>query len=101
MPIEKDAEAYGRALLKSELSKETHDYLSRGRLFANTPDEHLRSDWVVAVRRWIASRHPSHAREVDDLAAEMRLRSLEAPYDELGPELKAEMTGRNSPESNG
>jgi hypothetical protein len=53
MPSEEDAEAHSRALLKSELSKETHDYLSRGRSFASASDEQLRSEWVVAVRRWM------------------------------------------------
>jgi hypothetical protein len=99
MPRDEDSEAYGRALLKSELMKETHDYLSRGRSFANVLDEQLRRDWVVAVRRWMASRDPFHGREVDDLAAEMRLRSLKAPYDEISAELKAEVTERGSPKS--
>jgi hypothetical protein len=33
----------------------------------------------------------------DDLAAEMRLRNLKAPYDEISAELKAEIIGRCRP----
>jgi hypothetical protein len=48
-----------------------------------------------------ASRDPLHARDLDDLAAEMRLRNLKAPYDEISAELKAEVTGRGAPEGDG
>jgi hypothetical protein len=47
----------------------------------------------------MASRDPFHGREVDELAAEMRLRSLKAPYDEISAQLKAEVTERGSPKS--
>ena len=94
MGREIDPEVYGRALLKSELMKETHDYLNRGRSFAGASDDNLRGEWVVAVRRWMVSRDQSHARQVDDLAAE----SLKAPYDEISAELKAEVRGGGSSE---
>jgi hypothetical protein len=98
IPRQVGPQAYGRALFKSELTKETHDYVNRGRSFASASDDNLRREWVMAVRHWMAPRDASHAREVDDLAAEMRLRSLKAPYEEISPELKAEVTGRGSPE---
>jgi hypothetical protein len=88
IPRQVDPQVYGRALFKSELTKETYDYVNRGRSFASASDDNLRREWVMAVRHWMAPRDASHAREVDDLAAEMRLRSLKAPYEEISPELR-------------
>ena len=43
--------------------------------------------WIIAVRGWLAHKHRTKERLMDDLAAELRLRRLEPPYGAVEQEL--------------
>jgi hypothetical protein len=43
--------------------------------------------WIIAVRSWLARKDRANERDMDDLAAELRLRGLEPPYDAVEQEL--------------
>jgi hypothetical protein len=47
----------------------------------------LNKDWIIAVRSWLAHKHGTKERMMDDLAAELRLRGLELPYGAVEQEL--------------
>ena len=82
-------EALVDALLESELMERTAAYLSRGRPYSTERAEDVETGWTAAFKRSFATRSPEVQREVDDLAAELRLRGLEPPYDSMQPELDA------------
>ena len=82
-------EALVEALLESELMEQTAAYLSRGRPYSTERAEDVETGWTAAFKRSFATRSPEAQREVDDLAAELRLRGLEPPYDSVQPELDA------------
>jgi hypothetical protein len=63
------------------------DYLARGRRFAKLDIGRLNNDWIIAVRSWLAHKHRTKERMMDDLAAELRLRGLEPPYGAVEQEL--------------
>jgi hypothetical protein len=63
------------------------DYLARGRRFAKLDVGRLNKDWIIAVRSWLAHKHGTKERIMDDLAAELRLRGLELPYGAVEQEL--------------
>jgi hypothetical protein len=81
------------AFLASELMKETQSYLERGRRLQGLTEAQLASKWVVDFKAWQVSRvdqdDPGNSAELDDTAAELRLRSLEPPYDQVQGEIKA------------
>ena len=56
------------------------DYLARGRRFAKLDLERLNKNWIFAIRSWLANKHRTKERMMDDLGAELRLRGLEPPY---------------------
>jgi hypothetical protein len=70
-----DPEAVVNAFLQHENMKQMQGYLARGRRFAKLDVERLNADWIIAVRRWLAHKHPTKERMMDDLAAELRLRA--------------------------
>jgi hypothetical protein len=88
-PFDVDAEI--GAFLESEAMNETQDYLVRGRAFSALKDDQLKADWKNAFERSSASREPSDARITDDLAAELRLRKLEPPVEEISQEIWQKM----------
>ena len=47
----------------------------------------LKEDWAIAVRSWLAHKHRTKERLMDDLAAELRLRGLEPPHGAVEQEL--------------
>jgi hypothetical protein len=65
------------------------DYLARGRRFAKRDVGRLNKDWIIAVRSWLAHKHRTRERMMDDLAAELRLRKLEPRYRAVEDELAA------------
>jgi hypothetical protein len=75
-----DAEAVVNVFLQHKSMKQTQAYLARGRRFAQLDVERLNTDWIIAVRSWLAHKHRTKERVMDDLAAELRLRGLEPPY---------------------
>jgi hypothetical protein len=76
------------AIVQSELMEETAAYLSRGRPHASLTAQEAGQQWVAAYTRWFAERTAERQREWDDLAAELRLRGLEPPYDTVRPILE-------------
>jgi hypothetical protein len=79
--------------LASELARETQSYLERGRRLQGLTEDQLASKWVANFRSWRASRSdtddPGNSAEMEDTAAELRLRKLERPYDQVQGEVKA------------
>jgi hypothetical protein len=83
----RDPEEMVKAFLQYKIMEQMQDYLTRGRRFAKVSDGRLNKDWIIAVRSWIAHKHPAKERTMDDLAAELRLRGLEPPYAAVEQEL--------------
>ena len=75
--IERNVDAF----LQSEMMEDTAAYLSRGRPYSTISPEEANRRWTAAVVAWFEERHPGRQREMDDLAAELRLRGLAPPYD--------------------
>jgi hypothetical protein len=83
----RDAGAILNAFLQHKSMEQMQDYLARGRRFAKLDIGRLNEDWVIAVRSWLAHKHRTKERLMDDLAAELRLRGLEPPYGAVEQEL--------------
>ena len=83
----RDAGAILNAFLQHKSMEQMQDYLARGRRFAKLDIGRLNEDWVIAVRSWLAHKHGTKERIMDDLAAELRLRGLEPPYGAVEQEL--------------
>src|SRR5262245_22650007 len=83
----RDPEAIVNAFLQHKNMKQMQDYLASGRRFAKLDVERLNKDWIVAVRSWLARKHRTKERVMDDLAAELRLRGVEPPYGAVEQEL--------------
>jgi hypothetical protein len=75
-----DPEAVVKAFLQHKGLEQTQDYLVRGRRFTTFDVRQLTKDWITAVRSWLAHKDHTNERNMDDLAAELRLRGLEPPY---------------------
>jgi hypothetical protein len=79
--------------LVNELARETQSYLERGRRLQGLTKEQLASKWVADFRSWRASRadtdDPGNFADLDDTAAELRLRNLEPPSDQVQIEVNA------------
>jgi hypothetical protein len=82
-----DAGAIVNAFLQHKSMKQMQDYLARGRRFTQLDVGRLNKDWIIAVRGWLAHKHRTKERLMDDLAAELRLRGLEPPYGTIEQEL--------------
>jgi hypothetical protein len=82
-----DPEAVVNEFLQRQNIKQMQDYLARGRRFAKLDVRPLNKDWIIAVRSWLAHKHRTKERVMDDLAAELRLRGLEPPYGAVEQEL--------------
>jgi hypothetical protein len=73
-------EAVVNAFLQHKSLEQMQDYLARGRRFTKLDVAQLNVDWIIAVRSWLAHKHRTNERMMDDLAAELRLRGIEPPY---------------------
>jgi hypothetical protein len=83
----RDPEAIVNAFLQHKSMNQMQDYLARGRRFVGLDMERLNKDWIIAVRGWLAHKHRTKERPMDDLAAELRLRGLEPPYSAVEQDL--------------
>jgi hypothetical protein len=83
----RDPKAIVKAFLQHKSMKQMQDYLARGRRFAKLDIGRLNEDWIIAVRSWLAHKHRTKEQMMDDLAAELRLRSHEPPYGAVEQEL--------------
>jgi hypothetical protein len=77
------------AFLEHRRMEQTKDYLGRGRRFAALDVGQLSEDWIIAVRSWLARKDREREQMMDDLTAELQLRSSEPPYDAVKQELTA------------
>src|SRR5215467_15762932 len=76
----RDPKAIVNAFLQHKSMNQMQDYLARGRRFVELDMERLNKDWIIAVRGWLAHKHRTKERLMDDLVAELQLRGLELPY---------------------
>ena len=67
-------EALVDAFLQHELMNETRDYVQSGRCLQNLTDADLFNSWVARFERWFKTE--GNPRDMDDAAAEIRLRGL-------------------------
>ena len=75
------------AFLQAQLMEETANYLERGRRFSQVHVDQLNKKWIVAFRGLFVDHDTDFRRDIDDLAAELRLRDFEPPYASVKPEL--------------
>src|SRR5262245_4765989 len=67
-----EPEAAVNAFLQHKSLEQIQDYLARGRRFTQLDVAQLNVDWIIAVRSWLAHKHRTNERMMDDLAAELR-----------------------------
>ena len=70
-----------------EVLEQTADYLIRGQRFAGLPDEALTTGWILAMTGWAQALTDARL-AVDDYSVELRLRSIEPPFDKVEVELR-------------
>jgi hypothetical protein len=73
--------------IATELVEQTADYLIRGRRFEGLRDEALMTGWILAMAKWAQSLADARL-AVDDYSVELRLRSIEMPFDKVEAELR-------------
>ena len=78
-----DAEEY----LQHVLMNETKAYFDRGRRFAKLGVAELNEKWVVVFKAHFADHKRKQGLEMDDLAAELRLRGLDPPFEAVKAEI--------------
>jgi hypothetical protein len=78
-----DAEAY----LQHELMNETKAYLDRGRRFAHLDVTELADRWIAVFKAYFAQHYRKQGDEMDDVAAELRLRGLDPPFKAVSAEI--------------
>jgi hypothetical protein len=78
-----DAEEY----LQHALMNEMKAYFDRGRRFANVDVAQLNEKWVVIFKAYFADHNRHQGLEMDDLAAELRLRGLDPPFEAVKAEI--------------
>jgi|HubBroStandDraft_4_1064222.scaffolds.fasta_scaffold907797_1 hypothetical protein len=86
-----EADDLADEFLQSVLMDETGDYVQRGRRFEALPTPHLNEQWVAAFRNFVQAATTAfetgdgtngcETRDMDDAAAELRLRGLDLPLD--------------------
>ncbi len=94
-----DAGNLAGAILQSALMDEARDYVQRGRRFGALADQQLNAQWVTAFRRFVQAAITARESgkpldrqdvlDVDDAAAELRLRGLDIPVETAEPEAAA------------
>jgi hypothetical protein len=80
------------AFLQDRSMKELENYLQRGRPLKGTTDEELKRIWVTQVKTFSAAVLRGFSftrRELDDAQAELGLRKLDLPSDEVAYEWAA------------
>jgi hypothetical protein len=78
-----DADEY----LLHVLMIETKAYFDRGRRFATLDVAQLNEKWIVIFKAYFADHDRQQGLEMDDLAAELRLRGLDPPFKAVKAEI--------------
>src|SRR4051794_31180020 len=68
-----------KAFLDHQEMEETRAYLERGREFKGAPAEGINEAWTLAFKLVYEYGETGHRNQLDDLAAELRLRGVEPP----------------------
>ena len=83
-----DAEGDLEMFLASQQLDQIADYASRGRVHERLTDQQLAKNWINAIRqRAHASSNEQREAIESDLKAELQLRRIEPPYDQVKLEL--------------
>jgi hypothetical protein len=75
--------------LQHALMKETADYAQRGRQYASAFVSDINDQWTAPFQAVFTQQQQDRIREMDDLAAELRIRGVEPPYDRVEQEVAA------------
>lgn len=75
------------AFLDSQLMEETRRYAEAGRRFQAFETGDIHERWIVAFKALFFGGDQGGRADMDDLAAELRLRDLLPPYDQVKPEV--------------
>ncbi len=75
--------------LQHQIREFRQGYLARGRRFGMLDPQRLGQAWTDAVRSWLAHKESAAEQLMDDLTAELRLRGIEPPYQEIEADLAA------------
>jgi len=75
--------------LQHALMKETTDYARRGRQYASAFVSDINDQWTAAFQAVFTQQQQDRIRAMDDLAAELRIRGLEPPYERVEQEVAA------------
>jgi hypothetical protein len=93
MPTDNEREEIERDLaeefLQHELMNETRAYIERGRRLQTLSDDEIVNTWVATFERWFDEKTAVNSRDMDDAAAEIRLRGLEMPYERVKNKTRA------------
>ena len=73
--------------MQHALMNETKAYFDRGRRFANVDVAQLNEKWVLIFKAYLADHNRQQGLEMDDLAAELRLRGLDPPFEAVKAEI--------------
>jgi hypothetical protein len=79
------AESY----FQHELMNETRAYIERGRRLERSSDQDVMDAWVAAFEHGLEHRTSEDARNMEDAAAELRLRGLEEPHERVRSKIDA------------
>jgi hypothetical protein len=77
------------AMLKHQEMEQTHQYLKAGRRFSSFDTDELRALWVTAAKRFWTTRRHEVELDLNNLAAELRLRKINPPIFRARDELKS------------
>jgi DNA polymerase II large subunit len=84
--VEDDVEAF----LIDRKTERTRRYVHEGRRFKSVTDDDLRAKWIAAFKERSANPlHPELGKRSEDLQAEMEIRKIEPPSDEVKAEAEA------------
>jgi hypothetical protein len=75
------------AFLQHELMEEARAYVERRRKMQTLSSAEVVDTWVARFKRWFSTE--GNPRNMDDAAAEIRLRGLEMPYERVENEIRA------------
>jgi hypothetical protein len=80
------------AMLEHQKMEQTHRYLKAGRRFSSLDADELQALWVLAIKGFLATRRHEAELEVNNIAAELRLRKINPPLFWIREELEAIQT---------
>jgi hypothetical protein len=76
------------AMLKHQEMEQTHRYLNAGRRLRSFDADELKTLWVLAVKKFWATRTHEAELELNNVAAELRLRKTKPPLFRVREELR-------------